>query len=70
MLYAVNPILRDLLTCPVTQFDARVPARKFRTYRCVGSIAAVVEGKQTDETTMIHREYIAEHQQSVDTKVD
>ncbi|KAH7145810.1 MFS transporter [Dactylonectria estremocensis] len=43
-------------------FEARVPARKFRTYRCVGSIGAVAKEKHNDKTRVIHNEYVAEHQ--------
>jgi len=46
-------------------FEARVPARKFRSYRCVGSVAAVAlaakhdgDSSEKDQTEVSHREVI------------
>lgn len=34
------------------QFEARLPARKFRQYRCVGSVAAVAAAAQEDKAAL------------------
>ena len=46
------------------QFEARLPARQFRKYKCVGSVAAVAmaakedDGSDKDNGSVSHREVI------------
>ncbi len=58
--------LHVLLANDLTQFEAHLPARQFRKYRCVGSVAAVAlaakeeanEGSEKDHGSVSHREVI------------
>lgn len=53
-----NPILVKHLekapknTDKLTKFEARLPARKFRQYKCIGSVAAVAAAAQEDRVAL------------------